>query len=203
MSFVVLHADRFTTALATDPIVPAAEVETVRDTIALFEAAGRLRGEAQASVDQAREIGHAQGYAEGRLEGRAAGEEEVRAELLRLTREAQAEEARRRAELARLALEVVRHIAGEIGEPATVAGLAQRAVATVSPDLAVTVRVPPAAVAEVSARLADRPGLTVEGDSALGGADCIVETFLGRTHAGLETQLAQIERVWREVPHGG
>lgn len=203
MSFVVLHADQFTTALATNPIVPSGQVDAFRDVAALLAEAGRIREEARGSIDEARGIGRAQGFEAGRVEGRAAGEAETRAELLRLTQAAQAEEPRRRAEIATLALEVVRRIAGDVGEPAMVAGLAERAVATVSPDLSAVVRVPAAAVGAVAARLGDRPGVTVEADPALSGADCVVETPYGRTHAGLEVQLAQVERVFREVAHGG
>ncbi|PAX06987.1 FliH/SctL family protein [Sphingomonas lenta] len=203
MSFVVLHADRFATALADDPVVPAAQVARFRDALTLLAEAGRLREEASGSVDEAHAAGRAEGYEAGRLEGRAAGEEEMGGELLRLARQAAEEEPRRRAEIATLALEVVRRIAGAVGEEAMVAGLAERAVATVSPDVQAVVRVPPAAAAAVAARLGDRPALSVEADATLTGADCVIETPLGRTHAGLETQLRQIERIWREVADGG
>ena len=203
MSFVVLHADQFTTALATNPIVPAAQIDRLRDTLALFEEAGRVRDEARGSIAEARELGRAEGYEAGRREGRAAGEEEIRAEHLRLTVRARDEEPRRRAEIATLALEVVRRIAGELGDPAVVAGLAERAAATVSPDQAAVVRVAPPALAEAAARLRDRPGVTVEADPALSGTDCVVETPYGRTHAGLDVQLAQVERVFREIAGGG
>lgn len=203
MSYVVLHADQFTTALATNPIVPSAQVDRFRDALRLFEEAGRVREEARGSIDEARGEGRAEGFEAGRREGRAAGEEEMRGELLRLTERAQADEPRRRAEIAALALEVVRRIAGEVGDAAMVAGLAERAAAAVSPDLTAVVRVAPAAAAAVSARLGDRPGVAVEEDPALGPTDCVVETPYGRTHAGLEVQLAQVERVFREVAHGG
>jgi type III secretion protein L len=199
MSFVLLHADRLATALVDDPIIPAADVPTLRDATALLAEAGRIRTEATERAAEAMERAYAEGLEQGRADGRAAGEGEMRTELFRLAVRAREEAEQRREEIATLALEVVRRIAGAIGDEDMVSLLAQREVAALVPDTAATVRVPPAALDTVSQRLAERPGIVVEADPALSGADCVIETALGRTHAGLETQLAQLERSWKQA----
>ena len=196
MSYIVLHADRLATALADDSVVPADELRVLNGAIALFGEASALRAEIGKQAEAARAEAHAAGHAAGRAEGLEAAAAEVRAELFRLAMRDGEERRARQKEVAALALEVVRRIAGEVGADAFVAGLAERATAALAPDTVATVCVAPAQVEAVAARLAQRPGLTVEADATLAADDCVVETALGRAHAGLETQLAQIEAVW-------
>ncbi|NIJ22191.1 flagellar biosynthesis/type III secretory pathway protein FliH [Sphingomonas naasensis] len=199
MTFLVLHADRLATALADDPLVPAADVGRMQDAMALLAEAGALRSGADAAIAAAREAARAEGFAAGRAEGLAAAEDERRAELFRIAlRDGELQRARQK-DVARLAVEVVRRIAGVLDDGAVVAGLAERAAAQLAPDSVGVVRVAPDAVAAVRARLDGRAGLSVEADPALSGQDCVIETALGRTHAGLDTQLAQIARMWGEA----
>ncbi|MDP5279635.1 FliH/SctL family protein [Sphingomonas sp. DG1-23] len=202
MTFLVLHADRLATALADDPLVPAADVGRVQDALALLAEAGDLRRGAEATIDAAREAARIEGFAAGRAEGLAAAEAERQAELFRIALRDSELQRERQKDIARLALEVVRRIAGELDAGAMVAGLAERAAAQLTPDSVAMVRVAPAAVAAVRARLDGRVGLSVEADPSLEGQDCVIETALGRTHAGLDTQLAQIERMWGEALNG-
>lgn len=202
MSFLLLHADRLTTALADDPLVPAADVGRVQDALALLAEAGDLRRGADEALAAAREAGRAEGYASGREEGLAAAESERQAELFRIARRDGELQRERQKDIARLALEVVRRIAGELDTGIMVAGLAERAAAQLAPDAVAVVRVAPASAEAVRARLEGRTWLSVEADPALDGQDCVIETALGRTHAGLETQLAQIDRMWGETLHG-
>jgi type III secretion protein L len=199
MSFVLLHADAVATALADDPVVPAAEVPAFRDAAALLAAAGRIRAEAEDRATEAIDAGYTKGFDKGLAEGRATGEAEYRTELFRLAIRDGEARAQRQAEIAGLALEVVRRIAGAVGDEPMVARLAERAAASLAPDTAATVRVPPAAHDETARRLEGFAHLTVEADDTLSGFDCVIDTALGRTHAGLETQLAQIERSWTEA----
>jgi type III secretion protein L len=199
MSFVLLHADRVATALTDDPVVPASEVGALQDAAALLAAAGQIRAEAEDRATEAMEAGYAKGHAQGLADGHAAGEAEMRTEMFRLALRDGEERTKRQKEIASLALEVVRRIAGAIGDEPMVARLAERAAAQLAPETAATVRVPPAALAEAMQRLADHRHLTVEEDASLAPTDCVVETALGRTHAGLETQLSQIERSWAEA----
>jgi flagellar biosynthesis/type III secretory pathway protein FliH len=201
MSFLVLHADRLATALTDDPLVPADDVGRVQDAIALLAEAGRLRTGAGDTIDAAREHARAEGFETGRSDGLAAAEAERQAELFRIALRESELQRERQKDIARLALEVVRRIAGELDDGAMVAGLAERAAAQLAPDSVAVVRVAPVAVDLVRAQLDGRAGLSVEADPSLGAQDCVIETVLGRTHAGLDTQLAQIERMWGETLH--
>lgn len=196
MSYVLLHADHHGTVLADDPLVPAAEVGAVREAAALLAEARAMRDATEAETTGARARAFDAGHAEGLEQGRVAAAEAANAAMLRLTADAQAAEARRQGEVARLAIEVLRRIAGDLGEPVVIAALAERAAASVGNDTDAVVRVPPDALEVVRARLGERPGLSVEADPAIAGTDCVVETSLGSVHAGLETQLAAIERAW-------
>lgn len=195
-SFLLLHADSASTLLADDPIVPADDVTRLEDVTALLDAAAALRNDAQEARDAARAAARAEGFAAGHAEGRAAGEASIRDELLRLAQDDAVRAETQRADLAKLALEVVRRIAGTIGAPEMIAGIAAQAAAQVAPETAATVRVHPAAVVRVTERLATLRHISVEADETLAPDDCVVATPLGRTHAGLDTQIAQLERAW-------
>lgn len=196
MTFLVLHADRFATALTDDPIIPAADLAALGEAAALLAAAGTIKADAERAVAVAREAGRADGYEDGHAAGLEAGAADIRAELFRLAIRDGEERRQRQDEIATIALEVVRRIAGEIGDAQIVAGIAERATAALAPDTIATVRVAPPQVEAVAARLADRAGIRIEGDPTLAMTDCVVETALGATHAGLETQLAQIAAAW-------
>lgn len=202
MSFLVLHADRLATALTDDPLVPAEDVGRVQEALGLLAEAGKLRTGAGEAIDTARETARAEGFAQGRAEGLAAAESERQAELFRIALRDRELQRERQKDIARLALEVVRRIAGELDDGAMVAGLAELAAAQLAPDSVAVVRVAPAALDAARARLDGRAGLTVQADPSLGREDCVIETALGRTHAGLDTQLAQIARTWSEALHG-
>lgn len=201
MTFIVLHADQAATLIADDPLVSAHDMRSVNGAIDLFGEAGLMRQSVHDSIEAARFTAREEGKAEGVAEGRAAAEEEARAELFRLAMRDGEERRKRQAEIASIALEVVRRIAGDIGDPTFVAGLAERAAAALAPETTATIRVPAAAFDTVSARVAHHNAITVEVDPTLEGPDCVVETALGRTLAGLDTQIAQIEAAWREPAH--
>jgi flagellar biosynthesis/type III secretory pathway protein FliH len=196
MSLIVLHADRFATVLAVDPVIPAAGRPALDDALALLAEARSVREAATASADADRQRGFDEGKAEGLALGRQEAADEHRAELFRLAMRDGEERRARQAEMSALALEIVRRVAGDLGDDTVVAALAERAARDVAPDTVALVRVAPANHVAVAARLRDRPGLSVEPDDTIGPRDCVVETSLGRTHAGLDTQLAQIEAVW-------
>lgn len=195
---MLLHAGATATVIVDDPIVPSAQLPALRDALALLTGVETLRAGADDVRAAARCEGYDAGFAEGREAGLAAGRAEMSAELFRLSMRDGEAAAAREDEIARLALAVVRRIAGSVGESDIVAGLAAQAVTVLSPDTAATLRVAPAAVAAVNARLADVAHLAIEADDKLGPTDCVIETRLGRTDAGLETQLTQIELAWAE-----
>lgn len=197
--FVLLHADRAATLLADDPIVPADDVARFADVTGLLGAASALRADADGAREAALATARDEGFAAGYAEGRAAGEESITEELVRLVEADAARAERQRTDLARLAIEVVRRIAGAVGSPEFVARIAAQATAEVAPDAFATIRVHPDAADRTSERLAGLRHVAVEGDTTLAPFDCVVETALGRTRAGLETQIALLERAWRPV----
>lgn len=199
MSYLVLHRDAAATILGDDPIVPRPQIEQYHELSDLFAAVDRLRDAEAERVIEAERRGRLEGYAAGHLEGRGAGQAEINAELFRLAMRDAAERRKLRADVAALAIEVVRRIAGEVGVGATVAALANQAAGNLVADTPAIIRVAPSAVAATSARLAEREGIDVVADSTLTPMDCVVETSLGRIHAGLETQLAAIDNAWAEV----
>jgi flagellar biosynthesis/type III secretory pathway protein FliH len=196
MTFTILAADRIATVLADDPVVDAADVAPLGDALALLAAARDLHETRAAAVAAATDAGSEEGRAVGYREGRAAGEAAGAALLAEIAARDRARDARRAQEVARLALEVVRRIAGALGPADTIAALAERAADAVATTGATTVRVAPVALAAAEARLGARNGLHIVGDPALTPDDCVIETELGRAHAGLDTQLAQIARAW-------
>lgn len=202
MSYLVLRADRLATVLADDPVVRAPDVGGFRDAMRLLAEAERLRAEASAATEEAGEAARAEGYAAGLAEGRAAAERDRQAELFRLALRNSELHRERQRDIARIALEVVRRIAGELGDPAMMAGIVERALSELAPESHGIVRVAPEVIAAVRARLAGRDGFEVQADPALAATDCVIETALGRIHAGLETQLGRIETLWNEAQHG-
>ena len=202
MTFVVIAASAAATLATDHPVIAADDVVTVGDAAAAVARAGQVLRSiddmAAAATATARTEGHAQGYAEGLSV--AAGE--TRAALLAQSVALNIERRRIRADVTRLALEVVRRIAGDLGEAATVAALAERATADFLPDNIAIVRVSADAVATVTDRLRDFTGLTIVGDSSVAANDCLIETALGVSHAGLEIQLAAVERAWAAAGEG-
>lgn len=192
--FVLIRADASATLLRDDPIVSASDLPLLEEAQKLLSAASVLREEARRDAEIAADAARAEGFAAGHAEGLAAGAEAVVAKLLGLAKADAARADAQRGDLARLGLEVVRRIAADLGSADMVAALAEKAASTIAPDAAVTIRVPPAAVAQVRARLGDRA--TVEPDETLAANDCVLSTSLGDVHAGLETQLTQLARQW-------
>lgn len=195
-AFVLLHADRAATLLADDPIVPADDVARFAEVTELLGETAALRADADRARDAALAEARDEGFAAGHAEGRAAGEASIAEALLRLAKADAARAEAQRADLARLAIGVVRRIAGSVGAPEFVAGIAAQAAVKIAPDGVATIRVHPDAAPRASERLAGLRHVAVEEDAALDYTDCVVETALGRTHAGLETQLALLERSW-------
>jgi type III secretion protein L len=192
----LIAANSAATLVTDDAVIPAREIAALRSASETLTAAASLRDAVVAERDAATAAATAAGYAAGHAAGREAAAAEARAALFDLTLRAADERGRARADVSRLALEVVRRIAGEIGDAATVAALADRAAAELLPDTVAVVRVAPEAREPTADRLQAYPGLTVLGDAALGATDCVIETPLGASHAGLDVQLAAVERAW-------
>lgn len=196
MTYLLIHNGALATAHARGGVIHAAEAGALRSAAELLQVAEALSSGIAAQAAAAREAASAAGFAAGLAEGRAAAAAEHGAALTRLAAETAGEHQRLRAETGALALEVVRRIAGEVGPEAIVSGLAVTALDRLLPDAAVIVRVPHAAATAVEARLRGRFEATIIGDADLAPTDCIIKTGEGRVQAGLETQLAALERAW-------
>ena len=197
MTMVLIAANRAATLATEDPVIPAASIDRFHDAAGLIAAAGRLHDAIDADRSARLADATAAGRAEGLAAGQAAAAEEAALTLIDLNRRVAEALDVQRADVSRLALEVVRRIAGSLGDDATVAALAERAAQDLAPDAVATVRVAPAARDATEQRLRDFAGLTVVGDGTLAPTDCVIETPLGASHAGLEIQIAGIERAWR------
>ena len=206
MTLFVIAASAAATLATDDPVITIADVGKVRDAVAAVRRAGEVQVMAETRVAAAVEAATNEGRARGHADGLAAAAAETAAAFFAQNLRLGEERRRLRAEVTRLALEVVRRIAGDIGEAAIVAGLAERAAAELLPDAVAVVRVSPGTVDAVSKRLRAFPGLTVVGDVAVAANDCSIENALGVSHAGLEVQLAAVERAWgaavESVDHG-
>lgn len=192
----LIAANRAATLAVDDAVVHAAAVAPLRDAAAMLRSVEAMQdavaGDCAASVERAT----ADGFAAGEAQGRTAAAAEAAQALFDLNVRAAAERQAMRAEVSGLAIEVVRRIASGLGNDATVAALAERAARDLAPDAVAVVRVAPDAVQATTDRLRAFSGLTVVGDAARGPTDCIIETPLGASHAGLDVQLAAVERAW-------
>lgn len=196
MTFYVIHAGAAATLASDDAVVPAADIAILRSANEVLLRADAIGDAVATSAEAVRLKAEATGTAAGLTAGRDAALAEAQAHLLDLTARAAADRAIARSDVSRLALEVVRRIASEVGSVEMVAALAERAAADLLPETVATVRVPIAAVAATSARLIGYAGLTVVADAELSDNDCIVDTLLGVSHAGLDIQLAAVEKAW-------
>lgn len=196
MSFLLLHKGGAGTLLTDDPVVPAAEIPALQQSLKLLShAEGRLETVAQQAAALA-DAAKQEGFEAGRRLGEAAAAAQISARLFDLEVKAAQIRAEQRVEAAKLAIEIVRRIAAEVGTETLVAGLAEKAASELAPDTHSVVRVSPASRESVSERLARFDRLTVTADPLLSDDDCVVETSSGVIRAGLETQLAAIERAW-------
>lgn len=195
MTYLMLHAERLHSIVTDQPLIPAADVAKVRDAAALLVEARRLRDAAEEDIAETRAAERERGFTAGFAEGKAAADAVLTETLTALATKAAEDEADRRSQIARLAIEVVRRMAGEIAAGTMVAGLAERATAELTDNPGVVVRVAPQNVVATQQRLSDR-AVTVQADENLNIHDCVVDTSIGSSHAGLEIQLAALGRAW-------
>jgi len=197
VSYVLIASGAGAVVLGQDWRTPRdaiAPLSTAVDLLRAVEArAERIETEAAAAQTAGRERGRQAGRAEGFEAARA----EVAQRLAALEEDARAERAALRDSVGALALEVVRRIAAALGPTAMVEALAERAVREVLPDQPLTVRVAREAVGGVERRLWPLDAtVQVVADPTLSSTDCLVETPAGRVDAGLNVQLAALDRAF-------
>jgi type III secretion protein L len=190
----------------------AASAGTHRIEGAVFDAAQRAREIVAEAEAEARRIladvepARARAAAEAVAAGHAEGLAEAAATVVRAAAERDRRLAALEGEVVALALDVARKILGrELSDPAAVVDLAARALAEARERREVTLRVSPAdapalrrAEGRLGALLARAPGLVMREDPALSPGHVVVETEAGRVDAGLDAQLAALERALRE-----
>lgn len=200
MSYVLIASGEGATLLADRWRVPRDEIALLtRASDVLREAetrSSRIATECAAAAAEA----HEQGFQAGRREGLASARTEVAQKLIAWEAQARLERSALRESAGALALDVVRRITVALGPDATVQALAERAVREVVAEQPLTVRVAPAAVGGVERRLWPLNAVVqVTADPALAPTECTVETPGGRIDAGLEVQLAALERAFSDV----
>lgn len=197
MSFHLIAAAPGAALLLDQPVIRREDVATVRSAAEVIALAETRLADVDAYRAAQAEAGRAEGFKLGYDEGRALAAREAAETIARLHEEMTHVREQLRAATGKLALDVVRRIAVELGPEATLAALAERAVRDVLPDAPITVHVAPASVGAVTTRLWPiGAAIEVQPDETLAPGDCIIETAAGRSHAGLEVQLAALERVF-------
>ncbi|MCL1961978.1 MAG: FliH/SctL family protein [Desulfovibrionaceae bacterium] len=199
MSYLLtLHHDAELTLSATAPVVPAEQLTSLQDAVALAMHLSELLAsrqqrladaERQAS-ERGEQAGHAAGAAAARQEG-AAVLADTLSDMAR-TQLAQREELRQA--LVTLAAAMVRSMTSELAPATVLAALAERAFEHVIPPQPVRLRLPPDWVEAVRANLAERElvmPVQCMGDPDLHGLQCVVESPVGILLAGLDDVLAR------------
>jgi flagellar biosynthesis/type III secretory pathway protein FliH len=209
--FLLGRSERASVELA-EPVATAAvlvDAAVARRRRAEEEAETLLLG-ARGEADGVRHAAWQDGFAAGREEGRAAAAAEA-AELLGLVRRA-AEEGRSVRDgiveqasnvIARAAMLVARRIVAEYYEAdaARTAIAVQEAIRAAATQQVVSVRVHPAAVAAVQARVVDMAGLVLADDAVeIGGA--IVDVKNGQLDASLDARFTMMELALQRATGG-
>jgi type III secretion protein L len=204
MSYLLISGDEGAALVARGPVIRREEITPLLRGAEVLKTVGDRLQAVEEDRAVAREAGRQEGYAEGREAGLAAAAGEITQQLVRARQDLDGERAALRATAGELALEVVRRIAGEIGEPVVLAGLAERAVRDLVPAEQIRVLVRPEVVGTIAQRLWPmEAAIEVVGESTLEPGECVIDTPSGRTHAGLEVQLAALTRVFAEAVEDG
>lgn len=203
MNYILVGQTRTHSVFSDSPIIRREDVLDIETAFELVDEAEKRAGAIEASAKTARveaeRAGHAEGYAAGQQEAEQAGA----ARLAEMEAALQAETEKLRRSSAGLAIEIVRRIAGRLADDCLVAALADEAVRELVPDRPVAVRVHPDQAEAVAQRLAPfAERVAVEADADLPPSGCVLVSHLGRIDAGLETQLAAIERALTRDDHG-
>jgi flagellar assembly protein FliH len=183
-------------------------VERVEEPV--LEVVGRdVEGEMLLKVKAAREEGRAQAKSESQEElGEQLAEERERVDQLRLefARDRQRFFAAAESQVVRLALAVARRVlAREVGSDGLhLRATVKAALARVQDSSVTTLRVPVEEEEEWAAlfKTGAAGEVKVVGDERMSSGECVLETTVGRVELGVEVQLAEIERGFRELVQG-
>lgn len=204
MGLVLLtHGDDFA-LLADGWRIPRAKARRLGEAGALLAAAGDWAKAAETMAVEAEAEARRCGYETGLAEGRAAGAAEAARAVASLAQEVRQSLQELRASLGSLSLDVVRRIAAELGPEAMLEAIVEQAAREVLADQPLTIHVPPPAAPGVARRLWPlNAAIEVVADAKLDSSDCIIVTPHGSIRAGLELELAALERAFAELESPG
>jgi len=199
MSYLLtLHHDAELTVSTTEPLVPAAQLTSLQDALALATRLSELLASREQKLAEAEREARARGEQAGHAAGTAAARQEGAAALANTLADlAQAQFAQReelRQALVTLAVAMVRSMTAELAPATVLAALAQRAFEHVIPPQPVRLRLPLDLVESVRAKLAEHEVIMpvqCMGDPDLSGLQCVVESTAGTLLAGLDDVLAR------------
>jgi flagellar assembly protein FliH len=199
MSYLLtLHHDAELTLSAANPLVPAEQLTSLQDALALATCLSKLLASRQQQLAdaerQAREHGEQAGYAAGTAAARQEGAAVLVNTLSDLARAQLTQREELRQALVTLAAAMVRSMMAELAPATVLAALAERAFEYVIPPQPVRLRLPPDLVEPVRTNLAERElviPVQCMGDPDLHGLQCIVESPVGIFLAGLDDVLAR------------
>jgi flagellar assembly protein FliH len=199
MSYLLtLHHDAELTVSTTAPLVPAEQLPSLQDALALAARLSELLASRQQQLadaeHQARERGQQTGHAAGIATARQEGAAALASTLADLARTQLEQRDELRQSLITLAAAMVRSMTAELAPANVLAALAQRAFEHVIPPQPVRLRLPLDLVEPVRTQLLEyEVAMPVQcmGDPDLHGLQCIVESSAGMLLAGLDDVLAR------------
>jgi type III secretion protein L len=185
--------------LTNDWRIRREDVRAVTEAGALLSAAAARATAADRLASNAEARARQQGYVDGLAEGRAAGAAEAARAVAALAVEVRRHQTDQRERLGALSLDVVRRVAAELGPQAVLEAVVERAVRDVVADQPLAVHVPPESAGGVAERLSNLSEVEVLSDPHVASGEAVVVSAQGSAHAGLELQLALLERAFAEL----
>ena len=181
-------------------VIKAHEVEALRDHKRLLEEARQEAETIVGSANEAYEAERQRGYQEGRQSGKG----EIAERLVELAEQNAHLMAGLEAKVPEIVMSALRQILGEYDNFDLALQSVKHALKIFHKQTDVTLRVAPQHFAEMRAKVdelkAENESVTyldVVADRDMAPGDCILETALGNVDAGIEAQLAVIERAMR------
>ncbi len=200
MTFVTLIHDPQVSIASDKLVIPAAELKLTQDAVHLGSNLACLLNEEQNRIETAEQEGYESGYQRGKEDGLRNALDDLSAGLKDLAVSLEQRDAELQRSVARVAIQVVRKIASEVGSREMVASLAKTAARELVAVERLVVAVHPDMLEAVVERLRApvdeswNKHLEVQADESLALFDCVLHTETGSVVAGLDAQLANLEK---------
>jgi type III secretion protein L len=181
-------------------LLKAADVKAIADVRALLD---QVAAEAERSREAAKEA-YEEAKRQGYDDGLAAGKDQVAGRLVELSDQGAALVSDLEARIPEIVMSALRQILGTFDDTEVVIRTLRQALRMFRHQTDLTIRVPPDRFEEVRARIQELradsgTGAYVEvvADRHLAAGGCVLESELGSVDAGIEAQLAVLERAMR------